>query len=69
MRAEKSVVSSAYGPRSRCASLKFDDVDHSTHSRAGRSQRDQTIPRSASTSPLCTPDGKPGREPATTAGA
>jgi len=35
-------------------------VDQSTHMRAARSLRAQTMARPSCTSPLCTPDGKAG---------
>ena len=51
----KSLPSIRYGPRTRVGLAKLAVVDQSTHMRAGRSLRVQTMAPSALGSPLCTP--------------
>ena len=60
-RAEKSLSGSAAGPITRWRFANEAVVAYSTISRAGRSVRLQITARSAETSPLCTPEGTPGR--------
>src|SRR5256885_16642988 len=62
MRPVPSLLSiSRTGPRTRVGLAKPEVVDHSIHMRASRLARAQTMARSASTSPLCKPEGSSGR--------
>ena len=63
MRPVPSLEASRSGPRSLVVLAKLAVVDHSSHMRASRLARAQMMARSASTSPLCTPEGSSGRAP------
>jgi len=61
MRPVPSLLASRSGPRTRWLWAKLAVVDHSSHMRASRLARAQTMALWASTSPLCTPEGKRAR--------